>query len=229
MMRMMARIAWPRQVLFVTLTVPQLESPRRVKAALHHLLTVVRQRYPRAWFVWRFEMESSGSRIYHPHVHLIVGGVSYIPIEWLCARWSSALGQEVSNGVDIKRAYGVKKIRSYLSKYLYKNKADDRIEALRGLAGALLPWLSMGLFSGTYVQILLLLSFLSFPGRIWGVGGPIPWALTCEALMPGSWAKWRRILAEWSAIIKREIPFWVRSFAVFGGSRYADFVKILLE
>ena len=225
-MRAMARIAWPQRALLITLTVPQLESPSHVKAALHHLLTVLRQRYPKVWFVWRYEWASSGSRLYHPHVHVLVGGVSFIPIHWLCERWSAALGQQVTNGVDLKRINGIKKIRSYLSKYLYKDKADDRAEVLRGLANLLLPWLSMGLFYVPYLQVLALLFCLSNPGRIWGMGGPIPWALECEALIPGSWAKWRRILAAWRAIIKRDVPLWVRSFTVFG--KYSDFVRLAL-
>jgi hypothetical protein len=182
--------------LFITLTYGgnewELPQPDRVKRDLDVFLKRVRRTFPDAAGVWRFEVESSGKRQYHPHIHVLLFNVGYIHHAWVRANWNEVTGQAGNNPSEqvttIKSWRGV---LAYVAKYMTKPEFYD---------GEELPGSPLGAEASLAVDLSLkvyppgnpwLVYMTYLTGRVWGVFNRdgLPWGdLIDFSLSARGWA-----------------------------------------
>ena len=111
--------------LFVTLTYPGASEwntidRARFKRDLDGFLKRLRRAVPAAHGIWKLEPQKRGA----PHYHLLVWGVSFLPIAQLSRMWWEVVGSDdeanLKNGVHIVRAESWRGVAFYAAKYVAK-------------------------------------------------------------------------------------------------------------
>jgi len=151
--------------LFVTLTYPA-EWPadwQEYKAHLAAWLKRLQRAYPDASVIWRLEYQKRGA----PHYHILVFGVSFLPVEWVSSSWFEVVGsgdvRHLQAGTQVARVLTWRGASFYVAKYLGKVQEYASIPT----------------------------------GRLWGVRGDLPVDLVELELSWDSWHKVRRVLGKW--------------------------------
>lgn len=128
-----ARLLQEVMPLFITLTMADVVEPAEMKHFLRVLWKRIERAYPRAAVMWRFAMESSGERVYHPHFHLLLYGVPFLPVEWLAQTWAEVTGQ--AGGYCWVEKWSRKKAAWYLARYTSKADEAASLDYLAYLTG----------------------------------------------------------------------------------------------
>lgn len=106
--------------LFVTLTYHETRpSPDEAKEDLDRFCVALKRALPDIGIVWKMEPQERGV----PHFHLLVYGVTYIPITLLVDTWhritNEVSAEHARSGVDIERGVNEDgKLQVYLTKYM---------------------------------------------------------------------------------------------------------------
>jgi len=172
---------------FITLTVPgeeeSLPSPQEMKAHLRAFLERIRRRYPRASAVWRLEFESSGARDYHPHFHLLVFGLPWVPKETVQGWWRDVLDCEWERPFTrIEAVRSWRGVMSYASKYISAKSGGVHHDSY--------PHAGIDAETGEVVGDVDVETGLVHTGRLWGVfnGDHLPMAELREYVLGvGGW------------------------------------------
>lgn len=147
--------------LFVTLTYHEhIPDPDECKRDLDVFCKRLKRAYGHAGIIWKMEPQRRG----YPHFHLLIYGVSFIPIHWLVECWHDVTAETSAkhrvSGVDIERGVGRDgKLQVYLAKYFSKTHTH-----WPGLPGPDTAW--------------------EHPGRVWGIidKESIPWAAWADTV-----------------------------------------------
>lgn len=121
--------------LFVTLTYPgswgkredrseRDLDPKQWKRDLDVWKRRLERAYPGVWGIWRLEAQKRGA----PHYHLLLWGVSHIPIDWIAQTWWEVVGSgeksHLKSGTQVQRTRSWRGVHSYVGKYMAKVVAD---------------------------------------------------------------------------------------------------------
>jgi hypothetical protein len=162
------RLETDRRLLFLTLTYrDDLVPPSEVKRHLDLFGKRLVRRFPGVAGCWRFGVESSGERVYNPHLHVLLFNLSFLPVEWLEKVWSEVTGGR--GGFVWVELVGWRRVLLYLSKYVAKVEQGRSLDYMTYLTGE------------------------EWPGRWWGFFGrsKLPWAyLSGLTFSVGPWF-WR--------------------------------------
>jgi hypothetical protein len=142
-----------------------LPSPQQAKADLRAFLERIRRRWPDVSAVWRFQMDSSGSRPYHPHFHVIFFGLPYIDKSIVCQWWGEVIGR----AAPITRIESIRSWRgvmSYAARYVSAATAAGVLDNLAYLHGSSVTGRVWGSFNR---------ACLPFGKLIKLVFGSVPW------------------------------------------------------
>ncbi len=112
-----------------------LPSPDAAKADLRAFLERIRRRFPDVSGVWRLQFDSSGSRPYHPHFHLILFGLPYIHKDTIRDWWGSVIGRE-SPITRIESIRSWRGVISYAARYVSAATAASVLDNLAYLHGS---------------------------------------------------------------------------------------------
>lgn len=158
--------------LFITLTYADIwPDDNGARQDLENLFKRLERRYPKVSWIWRLEHQDRGA----PHLHMIVLGVPYLPVERLRRLWSAVIaysGQQRLQ-VDVQAIRSWKGVMFYAAKYIAK---------LPEGAGGAAP---VQLDNLTYLPV----DSETF-GRVWGIMGAerLPWATLIVYARPvGQW------------------------------------------
>ena len=141
---------------FITLTLPasQEHSDDEIKSvALNNFLNICRKRYNLGEYVWKAESQINGNIHFHivtdtyirydkiqeawnSSVELLTcGNVETKKMEGYVTRFANKIGHRFPNSTDVHSVKHVKKIASYISKYMSKNRSFHCIGELRIIDG----------------------------------------------------------------------------------------------
>jgi hypothetical protein len=127
------RLRTDKKLLFVTLTYKELVSPKQVKRDLDVFVKRLLRRFPILSGLWRFGVESSGLRDYNPHLHLLLFGLSWLPVEWLEREWSEVTG--CAGGFVWIELVGWRRVLAYVAKYVARVEYQDSLDFITYLTG----------------------------------------------------------------------------------------------
>ena len=121
----------PGLVWFVTLTYSNpVPAPRTVKRHLAAFKARVRRRWPCGAFIWRFETESKGIRVYHPHLHFMAYNTPGISFWWVLDAWREITEHPDTTQVKVQVVTDWRRVLLYVSKYVAKVSSDAALDYL---------------------------------------------------------------------------------------------------
>ena len=100
----------------------------------------LRRHYRGYWGFWKKEFQENGRL----HIHLVLGGLPYIPIERVRAAWARIIGAERTAIIEWKLAGGKEASAEYVAKYVSKAEQEHRSSLLVSVTN-----LHVGRFRGT--------------------------------------------------------------------------------
>jgi hypothetical protein len=141
-----------------------LPSPQQAKADLRAFLERIRRRWPDVSAIWRFQMDSSGNRPYHPHFHIIFFGLPYIDKLMVRQWWSEIIGRP-SPITRIESIRSWRGVMSYAARYVSAATAAGVLDYLAYLHGSSVTGRVWGVFNRACLPFgkLIKLAFDSFP------------------------------------------------------------------
>jgi hypothetical protein len=118
--------------IFITLTLnPRLfsslyEAYTSLIKGLNKMITAIRKRYPNfKGYARVVEFQESGN----PHIHILLFGVDFIPIEWIRELWEERY--QLGTQINVKRIENQKGAIRYLIKYLlkaFRGKSNEEVQ-----------------------------------------------------------------------------------------------------
>jgi hypothetical protein len=131
---------------FLTLTYPgdegDLPNPAQCKEHLRAFLERLRRRYPESSGVWRLQFDSGGRRDYHPHFHVILFNLPYVPKGEIQRWWGEVIGAD---------------------------RPFTRIESIRSWRGVMSYAASYVASASSGLDYIAYLHGDKWTGRVWGV------------------------------------------------------------
>jgi hypothetical protein len=162
------RLETDKKLLFATFTYEDpVPGPSEVKRHLDLLEKRLVRRFLQVAGVWRFGIESSGQRDYHPHLHIVLFNLRWLPVEWLEQVWKEVTGGR--GGFVWVELVGWRRVLGYLSRYMARVEQGSSLDYMAYLTGE------------------------EWPGRWWGLFNRscLPWGdLVRLSFAPGPWF-WR--------------------------------------
>jgi hypothetical protein len=116
--------------LFLTLTYQHCDpTPDEAKRDLDTFWKRIRRRFPGASAVWKMEPHTEDENRGIPHFHLMVFGVSFIPVQWLSKTWHEITGEQDyahrKSCVDLEPFVNQDgKLQSYMVEYMEETYAE---------------------------------------------------------------------------------------------------------
>jgi len=110
--------------LFLTLTYQHCDpTPEKAKRDLDTFWKRLKRRFPDVSAVWKMEPHTEDENRGVPHFHLMVFGVSFIPVQWLSKTWHDVTEEQdyahEKSCVDLEPFVNEDgKLQSYLTKYM---------------------------------------------------------------------------------------------------------------
>jgi hypothetical protein len=129
--RRLSKIGYPNGVFFTgTLNPRQFsnlnEAYESLMDGLNKFLSAIRKRYPNyKGNVRVIEFQANGN----PHVHMLIFGVDFIPVEWLRELWEDKY--QLGTQINVKRIDNPKGAIRYLLKYLLKTFSGESSEEVK--------------------------------------------------------------------------------------------------
>lgn len=218
-----------KKVLFITLTYQwRMIDFDRAKRDLKVFLERIQEKFPQAWIVWKMEQQKSGSI----HFHITLGNVGFWKVQDAQDAWNEVTGQSAKNSLDLKPVKSVKRLMSYVSKYMAKT-ADER---LNEITQKFMPMIACAIATnaGCCEAFLLGLSLLHIfshdverTGRYWGVWGRknMPYAPIAEVTVNCTLYGWLTAVNAMHSKYARWWQSW-RLFAPNAKMLFARFVAV---
>lgn len=117
--RLLGFVKYTRNMSFVTLTYRDSVEMQKVKRDIHTLTMRLRRKFPKAWGIWKIELQARGVW----HIHLLLVNVPYWRWSELVRVWGEISGQDAARATNIKQVKSLRQLRSYLAKYIAKKSA----------------------------------------------------------------------------------------------------------